>query len=56
MRFRCVFSPFLRMFAALLVATALAAAAGPTRAQPPPGDETVSVEELERFIATIEAV
>ncbi|HSE79632.1 MAG TPA: mechanosensitive ion channel domain-containing protein [Alphaproteobacteria bacterium] len=54
MRFRCVFFPFLRMFAALLIATALAGAASPARAQLPPGDETVSVEELERFIATLE--
>ena len=54
MRFRCVFCPFFRMFAALLIATVLAGAAGPARAQLPSGDETVSVEELERFIATLE--
>ena len=43
MRFRCVFFPFLRMFAALLIATALAGAASPARAQLPPGFIAVSL-------------
>ena len=42
------------MLAALLLAAALAGAASPARAQPLPGDDKVSVDELERFIATLE--
>ena len=54
MRFRCVFAPFSCMFAALLIAAALAGAAAPVRAQPLPNDAKVGIDELEQFIATIE--